>query len=345
MDYTYDKSGQLKTAKGTESGGGTNRFHEQFGYAYDAAGNLNYRTNNALIQTFNVSSLNQLTTGTRSGTLTVAGTTSSTATNVIVNSTAAILYSDNTFARTNYTLLNGSNTITAVAKDRSNRTDTSSVTFNLPSTVTYTYDLNGNLTYDGNRAFAYDDENQLIRVTVTNSWKSEFTYDGKMRRRVRKEYSWLSSAWVQSTETRYVYDGNLVIQERDGNNVPTVTYTRGLDLSGSFEGAGGIGGLLARTDNGQLNGSGPAAHAYYHADGNGNVTGSGTSSLNGVISFPVITATYTLNSDCTGTLTSVPAGLSQNFVLKDNGSQVFFIVTAHPAGAATISGEARRISK
>ena len=81
------------------------------------------------------------------------------------------------------------------------------------------------------------------------------------------------------------------------------------------------------------------------SDGDGNVTGSGTSSLNGVISFPVITATYTVNSDCTGTLTSVPAGLSQNFVLKDNGSQVFFIVTAHPAGAATISGEARRISK
>ena len=81
------------------------------------------------------------------------------------------------------------------------------------------------------------------------------------------------------------------------------------------------------------------------SDGNGNITGSGTASLNGVISFPIITATYTLNSDCTGTLTSVPAGLSQNFVLKDNGSQVFFIVTAHPAGAATISGEARRISK
>ena len=52
VDYTYDNSGQLKTAKGTESGGSTNRFHEQFGYAYDAAGNLNYRTNNVFVQTF-----------------------------------------------------------------------------------------------------------------------------------------------------------------------------------------------------------------------------------------------------------------------------------------------------
>lgn len=81
------------------------------------------------------------------------------------------------------------------------------------------------------------------------------------------------------------------------------------------------------------------------SDGLGSVTGSGTAVLDGVVSFPVITATYTINSDCTGTLTSVPAGLSQNFVIKDNGSQIFFIVTAHPAGPATISGEARRISK
>ena len=103
-------------------------------------------------------------------------------------------------------------------------------------------------------------------------WKSEFIYDGKMRRRVRKEYSWVSSAWVQSSETRYIYDGNLVIQERDNNNIPTVSCTRGRDLSGSLEGAGGIGGLLARTDNGQLTANSLSAHAYYHADGNGNIT-------------------------------------------------------------------------
>jgi hypothetical protein len=81
------------------------------------------------------------------------------------------------------------------------------------------------------------------------------------------------------------------------------------------------------------------------SDGNGSLTGSGTAVLDGVVSFPVITATYTLNSDCTGTLTSVPAGLSQNFVIKVDGSQVFFIVTAHPAGPATISGEAVRLTK
>ena len=81
------------------------------------------------------------------------------------------------------------------------------------------------------------------------------------------------------------------------------------------------------------------------ADGQGGFTGSGTVVVNGVVSTVAITATYTVNSDCTGTLTSVPAGLSQNFVVKDDGSQVFFIVTAHPAGAATLAGEAVRLSK
>jgi RHS repeat-associated protein len=70
----------------------------------------------------------------------------------------------------------------------------------------------------------------------------------------------------------YIYDGNVVIQERDGNNLPKVTYTRGNDLTGTLQGAGGIGGLLARSDNSQLILGSSSAHAYYHADGNGNVT-------------------------------------------------------------------------
>src|SRR2546422_3900912 len=115
--------------------------------------------------------------------------------------------------------------------------DTNSVTVNLPATVSCIYDLNGNLTSDGTRGFEYDDENQLIRITVTNSWKSEFTYDGRFRRRIRKEFVWLNSTWVPAAEVHYIYDGNLVIQERDANNLPLVTYTRGLDLSGSLEGA------------------------------------------------------------------------------------------------------------
>jgi len=269
-NYTYDNIGQLKTANAKEPGGVTNRLQEQFGYAYDAAGNLNWRTNNALLQAFNVNSLNELTTETNSDTLTVAGTTTSAATDVTVNGVTATNYLDATFAKDGFTPTNGNNAFTAVAQDSYGRKDTNSITCFLPGTNTFTYDLNGNLLSDGSRYFAYDDENQLISAWVTNAWQSTFAYDGKMRRRIRREYTWQGAAWVQTNAVNYIYDGNVVIEERDINNLPKTVYTRGPDLSGTLQGAGGIGGLLARTDVGLWTLGLGLAHAYYHSDGNGN---------------------------------------------------------------------------
>ncbi len=65
VNYTNDNFGQLTSALGKESGGVTNRLQEQLKYAYDAAHNLNLRTNNLLIETFNVNSLNELSNVTR----------------------------------------------------------------------------------------------------------------------------------------------------------------------------------------------------------------------------------------------------------------------------------------
>jgi len=293
---------------------------EHFGYGYDKAWNLNYRTNNALVETFNVhpvrygatgsgwrprgqpvtasrvgcmylshgvNNLNELATNTRSGTLTVAGTateagayvTGVTVSGTGLSSGSANVYADGTWARSGAILANGTNTYTATAQDTYGRQDTGTVTVNLPLTNSFAYDLNGNLLSDGNRNFAYDDENQLISVWVTNVWRSDFLYDGMMRRRIRREYLWQSGTWTLQSEIHYVYDGNLVVQERWFASSPagliaqdTITYTRGSDLSGSLQGAGGIGGLLARTDNGQLTAGLSSAHAYYHCDGNGNVT-------------------------------------------------------------------------
>src|SRR5437870_2024662 len=61
-----------------------------------------------------------------------------------------------------------------------------------------------------------------------------------------------------------------VIQERDSGNTPTASYTRGFDLSGRMDGAGGIGGLLARS-HGYSAGTW-STHNYYFCDGNGNIT-------------------------------------------------------------------------
>ena len=285
VDYKYDALGQLLTAVGKEAGG-TGRLQEQMGYAYDAGGNLKSRTNNALIQTFTVDSLNQLSTINRSGTLTVAGSTTSPATGVTVNSLAASLYTDTTFARAGFAPVDGTNTYTAIANDSYGRLDTNAISVWLPASATYSYDLNGNLTFDGRKAFEYDDENQLVRVTRTNEWKTEFVYDGKMRMRVKKEFAWSlgSGVWVLGSETRYIYDGMLVVQERDANNVAQVSYTRGRDLSGSFEGAGGIGGLLARSSIPEMlepKSQTLLSTTFYHADGNGNITA--LMSTNGLI--------------------------------------------------------------
>jgi hypothetical protein len=119
----------------------------------------------------------------------------------------------------------------------------------LPSSVSYSYDGNGNLTGDGNRNFACNDENQLTSVWVTNVWRTDFAYDARMRLRQRTEWAWSGSAWNTISTVRYVYDGNVVVQEQDQNNASKVSYTRGRDLSGTMQGAGGIGGPLARSDN------------------------------------------------------------------------------------------------
>ncbi len=79
-----------------------------------------------------------------------------------------------------------------------------------------------------------------------------------------------SGGWTLAGETRYLYDGMNIVQERDGANTPVVNYTRGKDFSGGLDGAGGIGGLLARSHG--YAGGNWTTHNFYHADGNGNIT-------------------------------------------------------------------------
>lgn len=297
INYNYDAIGQLKTAQGFEADGVTPRLQERFGYAYDKAWNLSQRTNNALVQSFSVNNLNELTSAGRSGTLTVAGFTTEVkgsidgssygATNVTVSGTGltsgpAQLYADGSWAQAGAILANGANSYTAMAQDTYGRADTTSLTANLLASVNYSYDLNGNLLSDGTRNFAYDDENQLVSVWVVNTWSNSFAYDGLFRKRLERDYRWNGSSWLEANEVHYVYDGKVVLQERDVNNLPVTTYTRGLDLSGTLQGAGGIGGLLARSDrtsvvpyilSAQNSSPNSAFNSYYLSDVNGNVTG------------------------------------------------------------------------
>jgi len=260
--YTYDDVQELTSAVGTEAGG-TPRANENLGYTYDGAQNLSQRINNTLTQNFVTDGANQVKNVNRSGNLTVAGSVNSKPTSLTVNGQTATVYGDNTFAVVGgVALANGINTLTTVA----NGNQSSSALEILPVTVSPSYDANGNLIWDGFKSYQYDCANQLTQITALNQWQTSFVYDGLGRRRIKREASYQASnnTYPVTNEVHYVYDGMAVLQERDVNNNPLVTYTRGLDLSGSMQGAGGIGGLLARTD-----GTGTT---FYHTDGNGNVT-------------------------------------------------------------------------
>jgi len=133
------------------------------------------------------------------------------------------------------------------------------------------YDSNGNRT-SGADSYTYDVENQLIGIEEASSWKLEFVYDARQRLRVIKDYEYSGGGYSLKGEVRLMYDGMNVIQERNGSGHPTVSYTRGLDLSGTLDGAGGIGGLLTRSSHATSSPYQQNSHAFYHADGNGNVT-------------------------------------------------------------------------
>ena len=120
------------------------------------------------------------------------------------------------------------------------------------SVVVPRYDLDGNLTNYNGWTFTWDGENRLVLASNAATVVSN-SYD-YMPRRVQKI--------VNGVTNRFVYDGWAMIQETTGTQ--TNSYVYGLDLSGSIQGAGTIGGILSASLNG--------TQAFYFYDGNGNVS-------------------------------------------------------------------------
>ncbi len=102
-----------------------------------------------------------------------------------------------------------------------------------------TYDLDGNMTQCGDWAYTYDSANRLTSVSSNGISVATFAYDAKSRR-VRK-------TTPTATHTYFYDDWNLVKETVQRSNGSTVqrTYVWGKDLSGTLQGAGGVGGLLA----------------------------------------------------------------------------------------------------
>jgi RHS repeat-associated protein len=144
---------------------------------------------------------------------------------------------------------------------------------------TFTHDEDGNLLTDGRFAYTWNRENRLVkveslpdipdadRVAVVN------LYD-PMGRRIQKSVSSGYSGGTYSTTnvTTFVWDAYNIIAEMSdlstgGGAGYTNAYTYGLDLSGTLQGAGGVGGLISVTRDADA-----TTDTYlYCFDGNGNV--------------------------------------------------------------------------
>jgi RHS repeat-associated protein len=125
------------------------------------------------------------------------------------------------------------------------------------------YDADGNMLSDGVFDCGWDAENRLVSVFSNGVATVQNLYDHR-HRRFRKE--------IPDAVHSYVWDGWNLAAETVSNKltgaVCTDLYTRGPDLSGTLQGAGGVGGLLAVT---RVSASG--TQTFFPAcDANGNVT-------------------------------------------------------------------------
>jgi len=119
------------------------------------------------------------------------------------------------------------------------------------------------------------EENRLVGLDALNSNVSgvakqslRFKYDHQGRRISKTVSNYTGSAWSLSYSTKFIYDGwNLLAEINATNNVLLRSYVWGSDASGTPQGAGRVGGLLAVHDS-----SGSSiTNCFFAYDGNYNV--------------------------------------------------------------------------
>jgi RHS repeat-associated protein len=165
--------------------------------------------------------------------------------------------------------------LTVVGKDGANVTDIQTGHEYVPRTPeAFLYDADGNLVSDGRWTNFWNCENQLVAmeslpaVPDTAKKRLEFKYDYQGRRVEKTVYAWTGSQYTAQSTNRFVYDGWNLLAVLDGQASVVQSFRWGLDLSGTMQGAGGVGGLLSMTS---TNGA-QAGSYFYGYDGRGNVT-------------------------------------------------------------------------
>ncbi|MFC1461218.1 RHS repeat domain-containing protein [Verrucomicrobiota bacterium] len=235
-------------------------------YSYDNIGNRTSTTNNGQAATYTANALNQYSQRTIPAVINILGSAETNATvtinNSAVNRQQEYWYKQLTAtnsAEAAYSLI----TVMGVynppdTNDPDVVTVESGKVFVAKTPEQFTYDDDGNLLSDGRWVYTWNAENRLIQMeTSTNLCASvpvvlcHFSYDYMGRRAGKTVYNWDSGTtnWVEESDTTFLYDNWNMIQglESTDSGVQTNLYTWGLDISGSLQGAGGIGGLIAAT--------------------------------------------------------------------------------------------------
>jgi len=279
-EYRYDELGQVVWGKRYWSDG-TPVAGQQFEYSFDHIGN---RTGGATggdenggglrFATYTVNRLNQYSSRTVPGYVDVIG---------IANPTAPVSVNGNSASRKGeyfHHALQVPNqtaqypTVTVVSGYGAGQTNSGRL-YVPAETEHFTYDADGNLRSDGRWTYSWDGENRLVEMVRDSDspsgarQKLVFEYDHEGRR-VRKQFYTYSGGWVKQADTIFLWDGWNPVAELDGRagGVPVRSYVWGSDLSGSMQGAGGVGGLLKMTCYGAS-----TTNAFVVYDGNGNVMG------------------------------------------------------------------------
>ena len=280
--YAYDSLGQVVSGKKYWSDG-TPVAGQQFEYGFDDIGNRTFAASGGnewgtglREERYTANALNQYTQRTVPGSVDVLGAATNLAT-VTVNLQRT--YRKGEYFRANVPTDNsggpvwlGLTNVAAMPSGTNNLVRTNLGHLLVPKAAeSFTYDLDGNLTSDSLWTNSWNAENRLVsltnRLTVsTSAWKRvDFSYDAQGRRISKTVSNWVGNGWQLSYSHRFVYDGWNLLAILDGPTSVMQSFLWGLDLSGTPQGAGGVGGLLA------LNAGTNQSH-FVAFDGNGNVT-------------------------------------------------------------------------
>ena len=252
--YSYDALGQVTNGNKFWSDT-TPVAGEQFTYAFDTIGNRTGTgaggdSSGAGLRpaSYHANVLNQYTSRDVPGAFDVLGLALATNTTLAVNGQTP--YRKAEFFRQQLSVTNTNSAVwQSVTVTATNVATVTGNVFLAQTPEQVSYDADGNLLSDGHWNYTWDAENRLIGMTnnapAAPAQVLAFGYDWRGRR-VQKQV-WCNG--VLTNSTAFLYDGwNLAARLNATNGSVLQSYLWGLDLSGSQQGAGGVGGLLAVHD-------------------------------------------------------------------------------------------------